>query len=169
LPSGALRIRRSLRFGFEMPYWFDGNNLIGKPAAGVRTDRETRRSFLSFLSERRHTHGGRLTVYFDGDDPDRSMPPAGIRIRYSAPISADDAIIRDISASRTPGEIIVVTNDVGLGARCRDSGAQAIKWVDFSGRSKSPSPRARGKDRTEEPVDVEEWARYFGLDDTNLS
>jgi len=78
---------------------FDGNNLIGQSADAARKDRNTRRAFLSRLSSYVTLRGGRFLVFFDGDDPDRSMPPRGIQLRYSAPESTDDAIVRLLSGS----------------------------------------------------------------------
>jgi len=146
-----------------MPYWFDGNNLIGQSTARASADRETRRQFLSHLSTRFRSKGGRFLVYFDGDDPDRSMPPPGVKIRFSAPLSSDDAILRDIAAARNPADIIVVTNDRGLASRTKDFGAKSVTWAEFDVRQK-PAPDGRGAS-PEAAVDVDEWMRYFGMDD----
>jgi hypothetical protein len=146
-----------------MPYWFDGNNLIGQSTARASADRETRRGFLSHLSRRFRSQGGRFLVFFDGDDPDRSMPPPGVKIRFSAPLSTDDAIIRDVAGAANPGEIIVVTNDRSLAARTRDLGAKSISWAEFDAKRK-PNPGNRDLS-SDTPVDIEDWMRYFGVDD----
>ncbi len=144
-----------------MPYWFDGNNLIGQSAARAGADRETRRGFLSFLSERSRAKGGRFLVYFDGEDPDRSLPPAGVKVRFSAPLSTDDAILRDVAGARSPSEIIVVTNDRSLAMHCRDMGAKSLSWQEFISK---PIPANRKLSRTrEESVDVDDWLDYFGI------
>jgi len=152
-----------------MPYWFDGNNLIGQPAAHVRTEPETRRQFLKFLSGCSRSRGGRFLVFFDGDDPDRQVPPSGVRVRYSAPLSTDDAILRELAGCRVPAEVIVVTNDRSLAARCRDSGAKTISWQEFAAKMNSPSPASSGSAGPQSrPVNLEEWVRYFGLDKDSL-
>ena len=94
-----------------MPYWFDGNNLIGRSAAAAKSDAGTRRAFLSTLSSLHRSGGGRFLVYFDGDDPDRAAMPPGISVRYSAPYSADEAMARRLREIQHPAEIIIVTND----------------------------------------------------------
>ena len=106
----------------KMPYWFDGNNLIGQSVEAARADRKTRQAFLSLLSTRTFGRKNRFIVFFDGEDPDRSSPPHGINVRYSAPISSDDAILSGIRGSRSPSDIIVVTNDNALR---RDAGMLA--------------------------------------------
>ena len=152
-----------------MPYWFDGNNLIGKPARLVRSEPETRRRFLSYLSACSRSRGGKFLVFFDGDDPDRSVPPTGVRVRYSAPLSTDDAIVRELSGCSLPSEVIVVTNDNRLASRCRDSGAKVIGWQEFAAKmnsaARAPSCGARPQN---EPVDIDEWVRYFRLDKDSL-
>jgi predicted RNA-binding protein with PIN domain len=119
-----------------MPYWFDGNNLIGQSAASVRTDAQTRQAFLSELSGYHMAGGSRFLVYFDGDDSDRRMPPRGVSVRYSAPLSTDEAILTALRDSRHPSEVIVVTNDLGLAMRCREAGSKVIDWNEFSSKMK---------------------------------
>ena len=151
-----------------MPYWFDGNNLIGQSAAAARQDRATRKSFLELLGTHALARGGRFVVFFDGDDHDRSMPPRGVRVRYSAPLSADDAILRDIHGAAARSEIILVTNDHQLASSCRSSGVKTMDWRQFSARmAASPNKPARTPP-TEEKIDIEDWSNYFGLDPKKL-
>jgi predicted RNA-binding protein with PIN domain len=152
-----------------MPYWFDGNNLIGQPAERVRTEPNTRMRFLSFLSECSRSRGGRFLVFFDGDDPDRSRPPNGVRVRYSAPLSTDDAILRELSGCRAPSEVIVVTNDRSLARRCHDYGAKTVGWREFAAKINSASQARSGDVRPQdESINVDEWIRYFRLDKDSL-
>ena len=144
-----------------MPYWFDGNDLIGQSTASSRARPQVRKSFLSTLSAYYKSGGGRFLVYFDGDDSDRSMPPPGIRIRYSAPLSADDAIIRSLHDIRRPGEVIVVSNDTALQNRCRNTGSKVMNWQQFSSKMKSRKTHGKSKNAVEQPVDVEDWLDYF--------
>jgi hypothetical protein len=152
-----------------MPYWLDGNNLIGQSASVARKDPGTRKSFLALLGGYARSRGGRFLVYFDGDDPDRSLPPPGVRVRYSAPYSTDDALLRDAAAAKAPGEIIIVTNDRSLSARCHSAGTRTMDWRQFvekvSTRSRTAPP---AKGAREEKIDLEEWSRYLGLDPASL-
>lgn len=151
-----------------MPYWFDGNNLIGQSASVARQDPKTRRSFLGLLSSYAAAGGGRFTVFFDGDDSGSGLPPRGVRVRYSAPRSTDDAILHQAEGARSPSEIIVVTNDHGLAARCRGVGVKTMDWRQFTARMAARS-RIRPEAAPEaEKINLEDWSRYFGLDPDNL-
>ena len=170
-----------------MPYWFDGNNLIGLSAAAARADRPARTAFLSALSGWRRAGGGRFLVWFDGDDPVDMRPPPGVAVRYSAPESADAAICRRLWEIERPGDVIVVTNDRELSSRCRNAGAKVLDWGRFTQKMQSRSakpPRSvpttvknGGHDRAgrarqarkmsedaSQNIDVDDWLRYFGID-----
>jgi len=153
-----------------MPYWFDGNNLIGQPVARARLDRVTRRAFLGLLSSFHRQRGGRFTVYFDGDDPDKAAAPPGVQVRYCAPLSTDDAILRKLAEVRSPSEVTVVTNDRSLGNRCRNVGARIMAWQEFLSKMK-PGNRSRAAPQAaaDEEVDLDEWARFFGFDKDTLT
>ncbi len=151
-----------------MPYWFDGNNLIGLSAARARVDRETRRAFLASLSGYARLRGGRFVVFFDGDDPDRFIPPPGVQVRYSAPASTDDVIVTGLKEASVPAEIIVVTNDHSLRAGCRAAGAKTLDWSEFLARMKPRFQARKPGSEKEGPVDVEEWRQFFGLDKESL-
>jgi predicted RNA-binding protein with PIN domain len=146
-----------------MPYWFDGNNLIGQSAAAAGNDPRVRNEFLSKLSAYHRSGGGRFLVYFDGDDPDRSPTPPGVAVRYSAPLSADEYIIRRLHEIQNPSEVIIVTNDLGLMSRCKNIGAATLNWTEFSSKMSSRSVLRDDRREKQEPVDVEDWMRYFGL------
>jgi predicted RNA-binding protein with PIN domain len=151
-----------------MPYWFDGNNLIGQSAATAKADIQTRRAFLSTLSSYHKSGGGKFLVYFDGDDLNRSSMPPGVTVRYSAPESADAAILRRLNEIQHPSEFIVVTNDRELMARCRNAGASALDWRQFTSKMQSrPILQSHKSKDFQERVDVDDWMRYFGLDKTD--
>ena len=169
-----------------MPYWFDGNNLIGLSATAARADRRSRAAFLSVLSNWRRAGGGRFLVWFDGDDPADMMPPSGVAVRYSAPESADNAMSRSLRETGRPGDVIVVTNDRELASRCKNAGAAVLDWNRFilkmQTRSTAPARLSRQtaetnlRRRTDRShrarqssgdasvtVDVDDWLRFFGL------
>jgi predicted RNA-binding protein with PIN domain len=149
----------------HMPYWFDGNNLIGQSAAAAKADKQTRRAFLSTLSSYHKSGGGKFLVYFDGDAHDASTAPPGVAVRYSAPESTDAAILRRLREIQQPSEVIIVTNDRELMARCRNAGAATLDWRQFTSRMQSrPTVQYRKTNDQQERVDVEDWMRYFGLD-----
>jgi predicted RNA-binding protein with PIN domain len=153
----------------RMPYWFDGNNLIGQSVADAGRDRATRRAFLEHLSRFSSLRGGRFVVFFDGDDPDRAAPPGRLQVRYSAPLSTDDAILKRLDEGRTPSEVIVVTNDRSFASRCRERGAKSIDWKEFNSRMRTnPVGAADPAKQEEDNTTLDEWIRYFGIDDKTL-
>jgi len=147
-----------------MPFLFDGNNLIGQSAEQARRKPAVRQAMLEALSRHAAAGGGKFTVFFDGDDPDRRMPPRGVRVRYSAPLSSDDAILQMIEATKSPADFIVVTNDRELAARCRVAGAKTMDWRQFTSRMERRLSRPTIQGHSEEKVDVVEWSRYLGID-----
>jgi rRNA-processing protein FCF1 len=151
-----------------MPYWFDGNNLIGRSAAAAKSDGAVRKAFLSELSSLHRTGGGRFLVYFDGDDPDRAASPPGVSVRYSAPHSADEAMLRRLRDMQHPSEVIIVTNDRQLMTRCRNEGAKTMTWQEFAMKMEARTAVRPKKGAQEKPVDVDEWISFFGLDKTKL-
>jgi predicted RNA-binding protein with PIN domain len=152
-----------------MPYWFDGNNLIGQSAALAKANPKVRQSFLSSLSAYYKGGGGRFLIYFDGDDSSRTLPPPGVSIKYSAPLSADEYMLRRLREIRTPSEVIVVTNDRALRNRCREEGASALTWQEFVRKMEMrPSSHIKENEKTER-IDLDEWIRYFGFDKTSIS
>jgi predicted RNA-binding protein with PIN domain len=151
-----------------MPYWFDGNNLIGQSAAVAKANAGVRKAFLSTLSSLHRSGGGRFLVYFDGDDPDRSAMPPGVAVRYSAPMSTDDAILVRLREIQRPAEVVIVTNDRALMARCRNEGATAVNWQEFMSKMQSRSTRRSVRSNQEKPVDVDDWILYFGLDKSKI-
>ncbi|MBN2337821.1 MAG: NYN domain-containing protein [Acidobacteria bacterium] len=158
-------VQDSALYAFGMPYWFDGNNLIGQSAAAAAADPRPRREFLGALAAYRRAGGGRLLAFFDGDDPGRSDLPPGVAVRYAAPESADAAILRRLGEIGRPAEITVVTNDLELRTRCRRAGASTLDWREFAAKMRIRSRRpGRTQKRSEEAVDVAEWMQWFGLD-----
>jgi predicted RNA-binding protein with PIN domain len=151
-----------------MPYWFDGNNLIGQSTAAAKTNAGVRKAFLASLSSLHRSGGGRFLVYFDGDDSDRATLPPGVSVRYSAPLSTDEVILRRLREIQRAEEVLVVTNDRGLRAQCRDAGAKALTWHEFNAKMQSRSVRTPARNKNEDPVDVEEWIEFFGLDRTEV-
>ena len=158
--------RARLWHTIDMPYWFDGNNLIGQSAASARSDSRARQAFLSALSAYHRLGGGKFLVYFDGDDTKRPASPPGVAIRFSAPLSTDEAILHGLRGIRCASEVIVVTNDRELRIRCRDEGASVLTWSEFNTRMQSRRTLHSKRTDRQENVDVDDWIRYFGLENS---
>ncbi|MBP1610012.1 MAG: hypothetical protein H6Q04_2247 [Acidobacteria bacterium] len=153
-----------------MPYWLDGNNLIGQPACVAQNDKETRKNFLALLSQYSISRRHKFVVFFDGDDFDRTKPPSGVLVRYSAPLSSDAAILEKLRGVETQGNIIVVTNDRELSNRCRSTGARTMDWAQFASQMSagSNSPTHKSRKTREEKIPIDEWIDFFGLDKDSI-
>ncbi len=101
-----------------------------------------------------------VTVFYDGP-PGRTRSLGSLTIRQPGG-SADDAMLRDIGASRDPGQITVVTADRGLARASEDAGAKSLSpgefWDRFGKRAATPGG-AKGPEAPR--VDVQEWMDYF--------
>lgn len=141
-----------------MPYFLDGNNLIGQARGRRRPSEEDRAALIAELAERLRRTKASVVLFFDGPGNRRTWL-GGLSIREAAGSCADDQIVREIERSRAPREIVVVTADQALSRRVRDAGARVLVPKEFwrrFGPSSEPSGR---EDRA--AVDVEEWVRYF--------
>jgi hypothetical protein len=141
-----------------MPYFLDGNNLIGRRDP----TEEDRAALIGEISARLRATRARAVLFFDGANRRESFL-GPLRVREGFGASADNEILREIAASRSPQEIVLVTADRGLASRARDAGASVLDPSAFWERFGRESPRA-GKDS--QKVDIEDWLRYFS-DDKN--
>ena len=146
-----------------MPYFLDGNNLIGVARRTARPAPEDRAALISEIADRLRRTKARAVLFFDGA-VERGSSLGNLTIRAFRGTSADDQIVDEIGRARAPSEITVVTGDRGLARRARDLGAQAIAPAEFWARVGQPRPSAEAK--INGPTDVEDWMRYFA-DETN--
>jgi hypothetical protein len=141
-----------------MPYFLDGNNLIGIARGVSRPSEEDRGALVAEIADRlRQTHAKAL-LFFDGPGEKRTWL-GNLSIRECGAGGADDAILCEIGRSPAPQEITVVTADRDLARRARDSRANILSPGDFwsrFGASKGPAPGDQAA-----RVDVEDWMQYF--------
>jgi hypothetical protein len=141
-----------------MPYFLDGNNLIGIARGVSRPSEDDRSALVAEIADRLRQNRAKALLFFDGPGEKRTSL-GNLSIRECGAGGADDAILREIGRSPAPQEITVVTADRDLARRARDSRAKALSPADFwsrFGASKSPAPGHQA-----DKVDVEEWTRYF--------
>ena len=141
-----------------MPYFLDGNNLVGAERRTARPTEEDRAALVREICDRLRRTRARAVLFFDGPSPGGAAALGGLSLRYSGAESADDRILAEIARAKAPGEIVVVTGDGALARRARDAGARALAPEDFWRRFGAAQTPA-GKETPS--VDVEEWLRYF--------
>lgn len=139
-----------------MPYYLDGNNLIGIARRTARPGEDDRAALLSELSARLRGNRSSVRVFFDGEGRAAAL---GALTVSGAGGSADEAILREIGKASDPRQITVVTADRDLARRSRDLGAKAMApaefWTNFAPSSKADAGKAEPR------VDVDEWLDYF--------
>ena len=138
-----------------MPYFLDGNNLIGLARRTARPGEDDRAALLSEVSARLRGNRSSVRVFFDGEGRGASL---GSLTVSGAGGSADEAILREVRRSAHPHQITVVTADRDLARRSRDLGAKAMSPSEFWSRfgdTAVPEQAKPGK------VDVDEWLDYF--------
>lgn len=142
-----------------MPYFLDGNNLIGHARGTGQPSEEDRRSLVAEIAERLRKTRAKAVLFFDGPGEKRTSL-GNLEIREAGSAGADNAILREIGRSRTPREVVVVTADRDLARRSRDAGARPLSpedfWSRFGVSTRGRPPEDVGK------VDVEDWLEYFG-------
>jgi len=148
-----------------VPYFLDGNNLIGLARNRSRPEPEDRSALIAELCDRLRRTRSRAVLFFDGEVPGGGTALGGLLIRCSGRETADELILREISRARTPGEIILVTADRDLARRAHDAGAKTLAprafWARFgTGRR----PAAEDSER----IDADEWIRFFEDDRNRL-
>lgn len=140
-----------------MPYFLDGNNLIGLARGTARPPEEDRQTLVAEVAERLRRTRARAVLFFDGST-NRSSSLGNLEIREVLGASADDAIVAGVERARNPREILVVTADRALARRVRETGGKTLTpqefWQRFGTRGERPRPDSA-------KVNVDEWIRYF--------
>jgi hypothetical protein len=148
-----------------VPYFLDGNNLIGLARGRPRPEPEDRLALVAELCERLRRTRARAVLFFDGESAGAGTALGSLLIRCSGRETADQLILREISRSRAAGEIVLVTADRDLARRAHDAGAKTLAPSAFWARF-GTGKRTTGEDS--ERIDAEEWIRFFEDDRNRL-
>ncbi|MDQ6894790.1 MAG: NYN domain-containing protein [Acidobacteriota bacterium] len=138
-----------------MPYYLDGNNLIGLARRTARPGEDDRAALLSEIAARLRGNRSSIRVFFDGEG--RAASFGSLTVSGTGG-SADEAIVREIGKAADPRQITVVTADRELARRTRDFGAKTMAPADFWSRFGGSAAPERSKPAQ---VDVDEWLDYF--------
>ncbi|UCF32556.1 MAG: NYN domain-containing protein [Phycisphaerales bacterium] len=153
----------------------DGNNLLFAmhehapiPAVG----RETLVRVIERWAQKRED---KITLVFDGPVPEtrmaRQMDSPRITVKFSAPLTADDVIIKLIRKTKDPGSTRVVSSDTAIATeakyrRCAWSDSPAFVREVFAApgtpadTSQAATPE---KPKAPSPEETEEWLKTFGI------
>jgi hypothetical protein len=140
-----------------VPYLLDGDNVVGS-AHGRRATADDRNALAREVSDRLRRTKAKVVLFFDGAGTPVSL--GNLSVRFSGSMSADDAIVREVSRASRPGETAVVTADRELARRARDAGARTVSPEHFWERFGVREAADRGRSEPTR-VDVEDWERWF--------
>jgi predicted RNA-binding protein with PIN domain len=140
-----------------LPYYLDGNNLIGLARGAARPAEGDRHALIQELADRLRATRSSVRLFFDG--PSQATTSLGPLTVRQAGGSADEAILREVSAARDPGQITVVTADRELCRRSQEAGARTQTPAQFWARFGTGGTEPSKPDATR--VDVDEWIDYF--------
>ena len=155
-------------------YIIDGNNVIGGRVGWHRDKAGSRRLLMHDLARLARSKRLRLNVVFDGA-PDPQFPDGssyrGVRIFYSQLGSdADERITEMVEAERNKKSLVVVTSDRKLAARVRACGARVVRSGEFRrmlDEAVENSPDQEPGAPNIKDDEVNEWLRYFGVDESD--
>jgi hypothetical protein len=158
-----------------MSYLIDGNNLIGRTRGIDLNAPDARQQLLRRLAAFRHRRGQRpqrITVVFDGA-PEPNFPHGssfqGVRVLYSQPGSNADALITQIvDQQKDKHALTVVTSDRALYGYVRACGIQALTCERFNQRVQAALESAGIEEKSDvqlDPNELDEWLRYFGIEE----
>ncbi len=151
-----------------MPFVLDGHNLLHEQGLASAPDgaRQLVDRVRSFLRSR----GGRCHVFFDGGPSGGFAADTDlgeIKVLFSGPRKADDAILHHLRSSSQVRSVTVVTSDRALASSCRALGADVRSGREFFALpARPPAARSRLGAPSEKPthIDVREWEEFFARD-----
>ena len=146
-------------------YLVDGNNLMWRG--------QTRRELLEELALFVRLKKVKMAVVFDGA-PEANFPDNSsfqmVKIHYHPRGSnADERIKQIVEASRERQTLFVITSDRALSDFVRRTGAKVMNCPEFRQRMANlPPQKTAAKDEPSvKPDELNDWMRYFGVDETD--
>ncbi|HMN25088.1 MAG TPA: NYN domain-containing protein [Ignavibacteriaceae bacterium] len=149
-------------------YIIDGNNLIGKVASlkGLQNkDKHASREKLVFMLDRFFiTKKANVTLHLDGY-PNEKINSSKMKIIYSENLTADEKIKKQISQSKSPRNIIVITSDSNLAQFAKVCSATVTSSELFVAEINKSSSSADEETIIKSMNNIDEFKKLFGVDD----
>lgn len=151
-----------------LSYIIDGNNLIGKISSLMnlqKKDKQASREKLVFLLDRYFSQKkANVTLHLDGYPASR-LNSSKMKIVYSENLTADEKIKKQISISKSPRNITVVTSDSNLAQFAKVCSTAVITSEEFSALLNKTSNSVDEESIIKSINNVEEFKKLFGVDD----
>ena len=148
-------------------YIVDGNNLIGKISSLSKLHKKDKVRSAEQLAFKLGRFFGKknvkVSLHYDGFQSE-PIKVQGLKIIYSGKISADEKIKHEISRSKNPKLITLVTSDNNLAEFGRVCSCKVNKSEEFANQLKSSSEIDEESSKIEEMKNSNEFRRLFGVD-----
>ncbi|MEK6675234.1 MAG: NYN domain-containing protein [Planctomycetota bacterium] len=169
----------------------DGNNLLHAMHAHAPLPAVGRETLVKLIERWASQNRVVVTLVFDGPPPRegllKQMSAQHVSVRFSAPETADDVIVRLIHDVRKPSDVRVISSDTAIrheATHRRCTCTDSIRFVGEMFPDLASSPRSAREtkrqnrnhreaggldspelDKVEGPEQTEEWLKWLGLND----
>ena len=147
-------------------YIIDGNNLIGKIPdlwKMQQKEKQSSREGLVFQLERYFYYKKiKVSLHFDGHE-NNHIKAKGIKIIYSENTNADNKIKDEISYSKNPKLITVISSDFNVLDFARVNSCAIMKSEAFA-REMNKKDEIQDEEKLAKSIDNNEMKRLFGIE-----
>jgi predicted RNA-binding protein with PIN domain len=151
-----------------LTYIIDGNNLIGKIPLLMnlqKKDRLASREKLVYMLDRYFIKKKvNITLHLDGH-PANKINSSKMKIVYSENQTADEKIKKQISQSKSPRNIVVVTSDSNLAQFAKVCSSTVVSSEQFSSEMSKTNSELDEESIIKQIDNVAEFKKLFGVDD----
>lgn len=148
-------------------YIIDGNNLIGKITSLMslqKKDKQASREKLVYILDRYFINKkATVTLHLDGHPAGR-VSSSKMKIVYSENLTADEKIKKQISQSKSPRNIIVVTSDSNLAQFAKVCSTTVVSSDEFAVEINKSGDKFDEESIIKSINNVDEFKKLFGVD-----
>lgn len=148
-------------------YIIDGNNLIGKIPSLMKiqnADKQlSREKLVHFVDRYFADKKSNVTIHFDGH-PNTKINSLKCKIIYSENQTADDKIKKQISQSKSPRNIVVITSDSNLSQFARKCSCTIISSDNFAADITDQNKNQNEQSIIDSMNNIDEFKKLFGAD-----
>ena len=148
-------------------YIIDGNNLIGKITSLMslqKKDKQASREKLVYILDRYFiSKKANVTLHLDGHPAGR-VSSSKMKIVYSENLTADEKIKKQISQSKSPRNIIVVTSDSNLAQFAKVCSVTVVSSDEFAVEINKSGDKFDEESIIKSINNVDEFKKLFGVD-----
>jgi predicted RNA-binding protein with PIN domain len=153
----------------------DGNNLLFAMHEHAPIPAVGRETLVRVIEQWARKREDKITLVFDGPVPEagmaRQMDSPRIIVKFSAPLTADDVIIKMIRKTKDPANTRVVSSDTAIATeakyrRCPWTDSPAFVRAVFAERDTAADTSAAAtpeKPQAPSPEETNEWLKTFGV------